>query len=204
MPKGNDTRDRIIETTARLLRRQGYHATGLLQIVQESVAPRGSLYHYFPGGKEDLAVEALKRGGAEVENELVDALRSSSNVIEGLKKVGQRVLNTLKTSGFQDGCPVSTVALETAAQSPRLQQVCSEMFARMQRVIAESLQKDGYPADEALDLANIVLCTYEGGLLLARTHQNTWPLEHALDSLAHLLEARHARVRAGSESWHYA
>ena len=49
------TRDRIVDASAELFRRQGYNATGVKQIVTEAQAPFGSLYHFFPGGKEQLA-----------------------------------------------------------------------------------------------------------------------------------------------------
>ena len=68
-----DTRDRILDATIRLLRRQGYTATGIKQIVSEGDAPLGSVYHYFPGGKEQIGIEALARSGERIRSTIARA-----------------------------------------------------------------------------------------------------------------------------------
>jgi len=178
----------MVTAAAQLLRRQGYHGTGLNQIVEESHTPKGSIYHYFPGGKEDLAAEAIRMGGSVVEAEIADALAGSSNVAEALTRVAARVIEDLKASGFQDGCPLSMVALETSALSSKLQQICSAAFASLHDVIARSLEKEGRSTEESRALANLILCAYEGALLLTRTHQDPWPLELTVATLRQLID----------------
>src|SRR6266702_119544 len=99
MPRITDTRQRMIRATARLMRRQGYAATGWRQVVADSATPWGSQFHHFPGGKEQLAAEAV---ASWVELAAAE----------------------LEASGWADGCPVATVALETAHTSAVLAGAC--------------------------------------------------------------------------------
>jgi TetR/AcrR family transcriptional repressor of lmrAB and yxaGH operons len=185
------TRDRLIATTQELMQRQGYHATGLNQIVDESQAPKGSLYHYFPGGKEELAVTALRQSATELEALLRSAVNNSPDTRSAFHCMGAYVIEKLKTTSFAQACPISTVALETAHQSDALQAVCSEAFAAMQGVMAEGFRRDGYSDTQATELAMLLICSYLGSLVLSRTHQTTAPIESVVQTLGSLLPPIH-------------
>src|ERR1700722_19697792 len=101
-------RERILETTATLLRRQGYHATGLNQIIDESQAPKGSLYHYFPGGKEELAAEAVQQAAIHNSGRVAMAVEAAGDTKGALRLVANAILEKLKESNFQEACPIST------------------------------------------------------------------------------------------------
>src|SRR5690242_14581980 len=103
MPKKTDTRDRVLRTAATLFRTQGYHATGLNQVLAEGGAPKGSLYFHFPGGKEQLAVESLQLSAGE----FCDQLRHAGSLDEALELLGEQLV----ASDFRAGCPIATVAL---------------------------------------------------------------------------------------------
>jgi len=70
------SRDRLLDSAVDLLQRQGYHGTGLNELLERSEAPRGSLYHYFPGGKEQIGAEAIARAGGQVAAAVVHLLRA--------------------------------------------------------------------------------------------------------------------------------
>jgi TetR/AcrR family transcriptional repressor of lmrAB and yxaGH operons len=185
-----DSRARFVETTAALLRRQGYHATGLAQIVEESGAPKGSLYFHFPGGKEQLAQAALERSGQQMHDELAAIVAAAPGPAAAIRAVTTRLADELEASRFQDGCPVATVALEAAAQVPALQAVCSASYARWQVLIEGALARGGVPPARAASLANLVLAAVEGALLLSRAHADTAPLRRVGEELAGIVEAR--------------
>ncbi|MEV4310878.1 TetR/AcrR family transcriptional regulator [Actinocrispum sp. NPDC049592] len=167
MPKKTDTRDRVLRTAATLFRAQGYHATGLNQVLAEGGAPKGSLYFHFPGGKEQLAVEALQLSAAEFGQEL----RTAGSLDGALKVLGDR----LEASGFRDGCPVATVALDVASESDQIRAACESAYAMWERMIADALTARNVP--NANDLAPVILAMIEGALLRARTQRSTAPLQ---------------------------
>jgi TetR/AcrR family transcriptional repressor of lmrAB and yxaGH operons len=176
-----------VATTAQLLRTQGYNGTGLNQIIEESNAPKGSLYHYFPGGKEELAVVAIRQAASQMGARVHEALRTSRNTLEGLTKFAREMIEDLKSSSFCSACPISTVALESSNSESELQQACADAFKGLTKLIAQGLERDGYPHEQASDLANLAVATYQGGLLLARTERNTRPLERAVRTLGKLM-----------------
>jgi TetR/AcrR family transcriptional repressor of lmrAB and yxaGH operons len=192
-----DSRARFVETTAALLRRQGYHATGLAQVVEESGAPKGSLYFHFPGGKEELAKAALERSGQEMQAKLAASVAGASSPAAAIRAVTSRLADDLEASRFQDGCPVATVALEAAAQVPALQAVCSASYARWQTLLEAYLAHAGLPAARARALGNLVLSAVEGALLLSRAHADTAPIRAAGEELAALLERELASAPPG-------
>jgi TetR/AcrR family transcriptional regulator, lmrAB and yxaGH operons repressor len=185
-----DSRARFVETAAALLRRQGYHATGLSQIIEESGAPKGSLYFHFPGGKQALAQAALERSGQQMQAKLAAIVAAAPGPAAAILAVTNELANELEASRFQDGCPVATVALEAAAQVPALQAVCSASYARWQALIEGYLTQAGVPAARAASLANLVLSAVEGALLLSRAHADATPLRRVGETLAGLLERR--------------
>src|SRR5947209_17805880 len=106
------TKDRIIETSAELFRRQGYSATGVKQIVNAAKAPFGSLYHFFPGGKEELGAATVRTSGA-LYGQLVPAVFDPApDVVTGVRTFFNAAAENLEQSDFEDGCPIATVALE--------------------------------------------------------------------------------------------
>jgi AcrR family transcriptional regulator len=186
MTSDTKPRDRLIEATGRLLQQQGYSGTGLNQILAESGAPKGSLYFYFPGGKEELVSEALRRIHDLTAAGMHRVLDAHADPGEGLRAYVLGVARALQRSDFLLGCPVTAVTADTAATSDILRGVSSSVFGHWQEVIAERLRRAGWSADEALCRATIALAALEGALLLSRTHRDTAPLDAVADHLAEL------------------
>lgn len=177
----------MVETTVHLIRRQGYNGTGLNQIVEESKAPKGSIYHFFPGGKDHLIEEAVRTGAASFEHQIHKALSEAPSVGEGLHVLISQVISDLKATNFEQGSPISAVALETAFTEGRIQKACSDAFTACQNVIERALRDEGRGPAEARALANLIACAYEGALLLSRTHHDTRPLEEMVETVRRLL-----------------
>ncbi|MCU0513282.1 MAG: TetR/AcrR family transcriptional regulator [Anaerolineae bacterium] len=185
----NETRQHIILTTCELLERQGYHATGLKEIVETSGSPRGSLYHYFPGGKEQLTAEALQNAGDQVLERIRRVLAAEPDVIEAISGFILLVARQVELSGYRAGGPITTVALETASTSEPLRQVCHAIYTGWQAAFAERLRRAQVDDARASSLAALVISLLEGGILLARTAHSPQPLEQVAGEVRRLLAA---------------
>jgi TetR/AcrR family transcriptional repressor of lmrAB and yxaGH operons len=187
----------MVRTTAKLLQRQGYHGTGLNQIVAESDSPKGSIYFHFPGGKEQLASEALDLSGRVVADQLAGLAAGST--VATLDAYVRTVAERLERSEFRDGCPIATVALEVAPSSSPLSDACSASFDRLIGLIAEMLVADGFAEDEAAHRAMLVYALFQGALVLAKGRRSVAPLEEMRQGLAQVVgepSKRRGRTRA--------
>lgn len=186
MQKGTQTKTRLLEKTAELLAVQGYHATGLNQITQESGTPIGSLYYYFRGGKDELVTAAMQVGGDVVAGALSAAF-AAPDMPTAIRSVVQILAQQLHESDYQKGCPVATVTLEAAAQNDSIQRTAQAVYRGWQQQIAAYLIKAGYEAAQAESIAAFSLVVIEGGLLLSRAERHTAPLEQAGEHLIQYL-----------------
>jgi TetR/AcrR family transcriptional regulator, lmrAB and yxaGH operons repressor len=180
MAKRGETRERLLRTAATLFRTQGYHATGLNQVVEEGRAPKGSLYFHFPGGKEQLAAESVAVSAGEIHANL----RAAADLDGALELFAQ----ALVSSGFRNGCPVATVALDAAAESEPIRAACAAAYASWQDVLVGFLERQGVSPERAPGLATTVLAAVEGALLLAKTRRDVTPLRQVAADLRVLIE----------------
>jgi TetR/AcrR family transcriptional regulator, lmrAB and yxaGH operons repressor len=186
--RGRDTRADLVQTMARLLRDQGYTATGRAQLLAESGVSNGSLYHHFPGGMEEVAAAALESSGRVVAAALSEALDEASNVGEGVA----RFLDIAQGAAIGEqcaGCPVAPTALESPIISPRLRAVAARCFDQWEALIAAQLRADGWPEDSLPTAASAALALIEGALLLARVSGQLSHLAHAKRAALALLAA---------------
>lgn len=189
------TREQILETTCELMESQGYHATGLNQIVQVSGAPKGSLYHYFPEGKEQIASEAIAHVAGRITERIRTNLAAIADPAEALQAFCEQVAENVERSGFRAGGPLTSVAAETATTSERLNQACRAAYAGMRQAFEEKLLTGGISQEQAGALAGFVLAAMEGAILLSRTAHSGDPLRQAGATLALTLRA----VRSNEE-----
>ena len=183
-----DTREHMIETTAGLVHRRGFHGTSLNDILTESGAPRGSLYYHFPGGKEELILEATRQGVASVTQLLKEALTGSSEPAEGVRVFVEAAADVLRDSGYTFGCPVAPIVLDSP-ESSALAEVCQEALEEWQQVFVEGLGAAGIEPGRAESLATMIVCGLEGGLILARARRDTAPLDAVAVELASMVQS---------------
>ena len=177
------TRDQIIETTCNLLELQGYHATGLNQIIKESSSPKGSLYYHFPGGKEELAVEAVRRVGAIVLERIQQNLAQVEDTAKSIRSFITNIALHVERSGFRAGGPITTIALETASTSEALREECQRIYAAWQAAFAEKLCAGSIAQERAADMAMLIIASIEGGVILCRTNRSRVPLERVAQEI---------------------
>jgi TetR/AcrR family transcriptional repressor of lmrAB and yxaGH operons len=175
--KMSTTREQIIETTSQLLEQQGYYATGLNQIVHESGAPKGSLYYYFPEGKEELTAEAIERSARTFTGIIESELTRYEDPAEALYRFMLGMAAQVQASGCRSGAPIAAVALETAGRSERLTAACQDAYGRYQAAFAARFVAGGFSTERAGQLATLIVAAIEGGIILSRTQRSAAPLE---------------------------
>jgi TetR/AcrR family transcriptional repressor of lmrAB and yxaGH operons len=178
----------MVDATARLMARQGYHATGVAQVLTESEAPRGSLYFHFPQGKEQMASAAIAHLGQQLEEVLRAKLDGKPDVKGGLQSIARMFVRQLEATDFQLGCPVATTALEASAGSPQLAGACARVFERWTELLAERLRQERPRIASPERVARTVLALIEGALILARARRSTEPLRDAEHAIGVLLD----------------
>ena len=169
----NPTRQRILEASAELLRRQGYNSTGVKQIVTEARAPFGSLYHFFPGGKEQLGAEAIRVSGALYEQLIPAVFDPAPDLPSAVRMFFAGAGEHLRETGYADACPISTVALEVSSTSEPLREACRDVFERWIELGAERFVRGGLSPSRARELAIAFFSALEGAFVLARASGST-------------------------------
>lgn len=178
-------RDAMITSAAALFRERGVAATSLRDVVEHAKAPRGSIYHHFPGGKSELASAATVMAGAFIEQLLADLLdggdpaRAIATFVDYWKQ-------SLIRQEFDDGCPVAAAAV-SSDETAEARAQAGQSFARWQEQIARALTARGVPADVAEDQAGLAVAAVEGALIVARAQRSTEALERVARQLVRLL-----------------
>ena len=169
-----DSKRRMIESAAVLFREQGYSGTGFRDVIEHSGAPRGSIYHHFPGGKSELAAETMRYAGEVVAGRMARATRDGDPVgaLHGYLDWWQ---HTLESTGFRAGCPVLAVAVETHDDSA-VADAAAAVFTLWESMFAATLRDAGVSRARAASLATLTVAAIEGAVVLCRAERTTQPL----------------------------
>ncbi len=182
------TRDRIIVATNELFRRYGYHGTSLSQISEAADATVGSIYHFFPGGKEALGVAVIDTTGA-IYRELFESFATDpTDPVGAFRNFFAEAANLLETSDFIDPCPIGTIAREVATTSEPLRQAAERAFASWIDAAHAFLVDAGVDPGAARQLATTFVAIVEGTFVLSRTLRSTDPVHQAGRSVAQMVE----------------
>ncbi|MEV8413440.1 TetR/AcrR family transcriptional regulator [Streptomyces niveus] len=182
------TRERIVRAASLLMQRQGYDGTGIKQISTEAGATLGSVYHFFPGGKQQLAVAAIGHGDREFADELRATLDAATDPAQAVIDCAHGLARGLRESDWVDGCPVTATALGTAGRAPDIQEAAAAAFANWRDLVYARLRRSGFAEDDAHDLAHTVISTLEGAELAAQVSRSERPLLMAGRHLAQLID----------------
>ncbi|PKK13884.1 MULTISPECIES: TetR/AcrR family transcriptional regulator [Thermomonospora] len=186
-----DSRERMVRSAAYLFRERGYSGTGFRDVIAHSGAPRGSIYHHFPGGKVQLAQEAVRYAGEFLNAGIEKAMEGGDPAAAVDAFVGWW-RGVLIKSGFRAGCPVAAVTVECHDEVPQLAEAAAAVFDRWQDTLATGLANAGIPDARAARLARLIVAAVEGATLLCRAHRDVRPLD---DVVAELKELTRAAVR---------
>jgi AcrR family transcriptional regulator len=182
--KERNTRQRIVETSAELFRAQGYNATGVKQIVTAAKAPFGSVYHFFPGGKQQLGAEAILVSGAIYEQLIPAVFDPAPDPVTGVRDFFAGAAEHLRETDYADACPIATVALEVSSVSEPMREACAEVFESWIQAGMRRFEREGVGAEKARELTVAMLSALEGAFVLARAQRSTEPLAVAGELMA--------------------
>ena len=180
------TRDKLIHAMADALQRKGLHGVGLNELLEIAGAPKGSLYHHFPGGKSELAVAAIEHISQHIDALFARLFSQQPDPLQALHHWLQGALQQLEHSQFERGCPLATIALESGPEDVEIRAALQRSFAAVRQALSQQLHAYGYPSEQADNLAALYVALYEGGLLQARVAGSSEPLKRAADALFNL------------------
>lgn len=184
-------RERMVISAALLIRERGAHPTAIADVLAHSGAPRGSAYHYFPGGRTQLLCEAVDFAGAFI----ADRLAQASTTLEALDGLFDGYRKQLRDSDFRAGCPVVAVTVEAGdpdkpEQSAAVIERAAAAFARWHDLLAQRLIADGLAQPAATSLAMLVLTSFEGAIVVARASRKPAALDLVQEQLRELIRSQ--------------
>ena len=185
----------MIVSAAVLMRERGARATSLDAILAHSGAPRGSVYHHFPGGREELLQEATAYAGEYVARKLERA--DGQDPLAPLEALFDEYRRNLVATDFRAGCPVVAVAIESSEDGPDLSMSAMAAFDRWRRAIAASIERAGVSGIRADELAVLAVAAFEGAIILSRAYRDLEPLDRVCGEIRRQVEAELERLKQG-------
>jgi AcrR family transcriptional regulator len=175
----------MIQSAALLMRERGVEATSFSEVLAHSGAPRGSIYHHFPGGKAQLIEEATRFAGEFTTAGLAAALRDSDPIapVHAFLASWRQIL---KQSDFGAGCPIVAAALE-GERAPAVREAAATAFVRWEELLAAALEP--HAPGRGHSLATLIIASIEGAVVLARAERSAAPLERVADEHERLITA---------------
>ncbi len=184
-----ETRERIIAATNELFRQHGYNGTSLKQISLAADATIGSIYHFFPGGKEALAAAVIESTGAAYRDLFESIADAASDPGQAFADFFAGAAVVLEETDFIDPCPIGTVAREVASTNEPLRLAAAAAFDSWVDAASRRLVAAGLPDDRATALGQTFVATVEGLFVLCRAKRSTAPLSAASGALCQLVAA---------------
>jgi len=172
-------RERVVQAASRLLRTRGYTGTSLRDIVKAAGAPWGSLQHYFPGGKDQIVVEAMTAGTSQVDRMIDEAFRRGRGAEAAVRWFFVHSAEEMEKRDFEAGCPVALVALDRAGGEDEIARLSRTSLNGWIERFATYLREDGIESRAARRLGAAIINQYEGALLLSRIGHDVGPLRIA-------------------------
>ena len=185
-PKSRDGRERLLSGAQALLAERGYAAMELRDVATRGDAPRGSIYHHFPGGKAQLAAEAAEADGERV-RKAIEASLAERGLKQTLRMFGDIFRRRAENHPERIGCPVAAAAV-ARPEDPQLAAAATAAFKAWEEVIGEALLTEGLEPAEAEAFAALTVSTIEGALIRTRAAGNHEPLDSAMAGLETALD----------------
>lgn len=183
-------RNRILESAVVLLRQSGLSGAGINQLLAHSGAPKGSMYYHFPGGKLQIAAQALELYGQRVATSFETALSSRKKPADKLRALFGLIAARFENANFEQSCAAGAVALDLQAPVAALQPVVAGVMAAWQLVVARHLPQRTIAQRQSF--AGLVISAIEGAYIRGRAERSATALVEAGEWLARMLEAQKA------------
>ncbi|MET9230098.1 TetR/AcrR family transcriptional regulator [Lentzea sp. NPDC003310] len=188
-PGRRGTKQRMLDSAVLLLRERGAAGVTVDAVLAHSGAPRGSVYHHFPGGRNELVLGAVRQAGDYIAAMVRDSAAEGDveQMVDRLVAFWKRAL--VKTD-YRAGCPVAAMAMDSRDVVPDAGEVVREIFARWQASLVDALSGCGFAPDRARRLATLIVSAIEGAIILCRARRDLGPLDDVLAEIAPLLRQR--------------
>ncbi len=185
-PRENRTKQMMIRAAADLMQRRGYVGTGVADILSQASAPRGSLYHHFPGGKREIAIEAVRYAGRLFERDLERVGAESTLLADYLTALCELSKRNLLATNFDSSCPIAATALDVPHDEHDILRACAAGLELWSRAVADSLHRHGITSERADKLGPFFVNTMLGAIMSARASRDTKVIDEAFAQLGYL------------------
>src|SRR5687768_8266091 len=185
------TRQKLVETAASLMRRTGLTGAGINELVRESGAPKGSVYHFFPGGKQQIASEALGHYAHAVVYFIEMTLRQKRTPASKVRALFDAFADRVEQGRWQSSCAAGAVCLDLDARSEGLREVVASCLDHYVDAIARHFESNDY--EKSRSFAGLLLSAIEGAYIRSRAHQTSEPFREAGAWLAELANRNFSR-----------
>lgn len=186
----DDTRTRLIKSAAYLFQESGYFAVGMAKILAHAEAPKGSLYHHFPNGKEELAIAAVDWLNDETLSVLHSAQVCTTDPRAVLPKIIASIGAWLETNDWKQGSLIAMLAHETPTSAPAIFAAVSKSYDCILKELAAIVKLTGRDAAEAARIAELTLLLIEGATIVSRVTKNSSSFDAAAVLIAEQLVAK--------------
>lgn len=175
MAKVSSAREGLIDAAVELFRARGFEGVGVAELLEKSGAPRGSLYFHFPGGKQEIGVEAVKRVGEVVANQLRGLHESGVDLETFVERVFQETATGISDREYKASCPIAAIAAEMGNANPNLGEAVRAAFAAWEREIKAAATAQGMTEANAAAFASAMLASIEGAMVVSKAQRSVAP-----------------------------
>lgn len=188
MGRRADTRQRMVEAGITLFGKGGYTNVSLLDVVEEAKAPRGSIYHHFPGGKDELATEVAAAWRYQIERQAARLASKAPNAEAFIRAIVDSNRKSLVASDFREGCAMSGIIANIGGERDEpLRAAVGNTFKGWTGAIADALVGMGLKEAKARHVAMIVVVAIEGALTVSRATRDTAAFTDVQETISALL-----------------
>ncbi len=173
------TADRLTDAVLLSVREHGYAGTSMQDLLRESGVSSSSMYHFFPGGKEELVATAIRSAGAKSAERIAGVLERHE-LPEAIARIFEFAAREMAKHEYSRGCPIGVPATEAPADSEAIQAAVAEVFGAWAGIYAEALRRAGFDVERAESLGRFIVAAYQGSVTLARATRSTQPYRDAV------------------------
>ncbi|TDL88846.1 TetR/AcrR family transcriptional regulator [Vibrio vulnificus] len=183
-----DTKSLIIDHATILFQQKGYKGVGLSEVLKVCNVTKGSLYHHFPNGKEELLIACLHSLNEVITLDIVDIFERYPTTLEATNSMIEKLIVNLEREGTITGYTFSSMVSEMATLSDPVRKACADLYAKIQGIYYKKLLEDGYPKESASNMALMMTATIEGAMMLCLAETSAKPLKVISQLLPNILK----------------
>ncbi|NYE08289.1 TetR/AcrR family transcriptional repressor of lmrAB and yxaGH operons [Bacillus niacini] len=181
-----DTKLQIIDISIPLFQQKGYKGVGVTEIIKACNVSKGSFYHHFPNGKEELLIACLQSISEVITTHIQDIFKQSPTTKEATKAMIDILVSNFEQEGTISGSTITSIVSEMGSLTDPVRDVCSDLYLKMQTIYVSKLESDGFSKEKANSIAVMMNASIEGAIILCLTQKSSNPLKiisHVLSDL---------------------